>query len=114
MNGDVPTNGGTARDYLQRIEQKANHAAEVAEQSMTATLRLQRVLIGDPSLVPGDTGKIGEISDRLEEFIAATKARENAYEGRKRAQFSTRLSALSVVVLALGVAASLIVAFVHP
>lgn len=99
-----PENGGSAKDFLQRIERKANSAAILAQKSMDATLRLERALLGDY----GEKGRIGAIEAELGEFIEATKQREKTYEDRGRFRLSNRIASITVIVMACGVLASII------
>jgi hypothetical protein len=103
-----PANGGTTRDYLQRIEQKADAAALKAEQAMGAALRLERALLGDY----GNPGRIGALERELHDFTQATEQREKAHWDQARFRISNRLAALGVIVVALVGVASIIVALV--
>jgi hypothetical protein len=103
-----PPNGGTTREYLQRIEAKADDAAVQASKAMSATLRLERALLGDY----GNPGRIGTLEKKFDDFVDATEKRETEHWDQSRFRISNRLAALGVIVVALVGVASVIVALV--
>lgn len=103
-----PSNGGTQKEYLQRIEQKADAAYTFAQRSMNATLRLERALLGDY----GNKGRIGLLEEQMSEFIEEAKKREEGFEDRSRFRISNRMAAISVIVIAIGSLGSIIVTLI--
>jgi len=103
-----PPNGGTNKDYLQRIEAKADEAAIQASKAMSATLRLERALLGDY----GNPGRIGTLEKKFDEFVDATEKRETEHWDQSRFRISNRLASITVIVMAIVGLGSIIVALV--
>lgn len=103
-----PPNGGSEKDFLRRIEGKADAATELARKSISATLRLERSLLGDY----GMPGRIGQLEAEFREFINATEQREKAHWDQSRFRISNRLASITVIVMALVGLGSIIIALV--
>ena len=103
-----PPNGGNTRDYLQRIEAKADHAAEVADRAEAASLRLERWLRGDY----GSPGQITLLNKKMDDFITATELREKSHDEGSRFRISNRLASITVIIMAIVGLGSIVVALV--
>lgn len=98
----LPENGGSNRDFLQRIERRV-------DQSERRTTSMWSALFGDPSM-PWDNGRLGRmeataarIEKKLDDYIASEAADTRRAVTDRRSRVAQWLSAASVVVVAIGV-----------
>ena len=113
-----PANGGTSREYLQRIEQAASNAVETAvraakkaDETNQAVLDLRAALLGSP-LIVSDNGAVGRLNQKLDDFILATKQQERMWASGRSASRAMRISVASLGVLLISAIGGLIVNFV--
>ncbi len=96
MSEDMPTNGGTQRDYLVRIEA-----------SVRALQDSMQSLVGNPPADPSG-GRIGRLEAKVDNFISATQRREDSYESRNQQKTQLRWTKYGTYALYIGVLASIV------
>lgn len=83
----------------------------MAQGAVTAVEQLRDVLVGNPQY-SWDHGRLGRSEEKFDKFVADSAARDKVAESNLHFRISNRLGAITVIVMAIGILASIVITLV--